>query len=60
HTRLTTAATTFLGLPPLPLLGNIPQCKHFSQAVRQHHLASTAFPNSPAITALQTLAKKLA
>ncbi|MCA3244622.1 MAG: AAA family ATPase [Alphaproteobacteria bacterium] len=59
HTRLNAAATGFLQLPPLPLVGKIPSCKFFAQAVRNHELAFKAFPRSTAVAALATLAKTL-
>lgn len=59
HTRLTTAAEKFLGLPPIIQLGHIPSCRQYATAVRQHQLVSIMFPNSPAIQAIQTLAHKI-
>jgi flagellar biosynthesis protein FlhG len=59
HTRLTTAITNFLKLTPPPLVGHIPTCKYWSQAVRNHELTAHTFPHSPAITALRELAPRL-
>lgn len=59
HTRLTTAVEKFLHLPPVPMLGNIPSCKHYATAVRSHQLAATMFPNSPAIAALEEISRNL-
>jgi flagellar biosynthesis protein FlhG len=59
HKRLTTAAEQFLKLPPLPLIGNIPSCKYFSQAVKNHQLAFASFPHSPALQEVRNLSKSL-
>jgi flagellar biosynthesis protein FlhG len=59
HTRLNAAATGFLQLPPLALVGQIPACKYFAQAVKNHELASVVFPHSAAVEALAKLAKQL-
>ncbi len=59
HTRLNTAAAAFLHLPPVPLLGQIPACKYFAQAVKNHELAVAAFPASAALVALAAVAKQL-
>jgi flagellar biosynthesis protein FlhG len=59
HKRLSTAATQFLELPPLPLMGSIPSCKYYSQAIKNHQLAFSAFPHSPALQEIRLLAKSL-
>jgi flagellar biosynthesis protein FlhG len=59
HTRLNAAATGFLQLPPLALVGQIPGCKYYAQAVKNHELASAVFPQSAAVEALAKLAKQL-
>lgn len=59
HQRLTTATETFLKLPPLPLLGIIPACKQYATAVRQHQLVAVAYPNAPAVAAVEELLTKL-
>lgn len=57
HTRLTTAAEKFLQLPPLPLLGVIPADKLYSTAVKSQQIAALSYPQSTAVTAIETLAK---
>lgn len=57
HTKLTQAAQNFLKLPPLPFLASIPSDKNWSQAIRLHQLASTAFPSTASVEAIQSLAK---
>ncbi|MBI1308827.1 MAG: AAA family ATPase [Proteobacteria bacterium] len=59
HTRLTTAMEKFLHLPPLPYLGNIPHDRLYATAVKSHLLAVTAFPNCPAVTALDAISRNL-
>lgn len=59
HQRLSAAATNFLQLPPLPLLGIIPLDRAYTQAIRHHHLAAISAPHSPAIMALATILAKL-
>jgi flagellar biosynthesis protein FlhG len=59
HKRLGTAATEFLKLPPLPMLGHIPSCKYYSQSIKNHQLAFAAFPHSPALQQVRVLAKAL-
>lgn len=59
HKRLSTAATQFLKLPALPMLGHIPSCKYYSSAVKNHQLAAQAFASSPALLQLRALAKNL-
>lgn len=59
HKRLTTAAEQFLKIQPLPLMGSIPSCKYYSQAIKNHQLAFAAFPHSPALQEVRNLAKAL-
>ena len=59
HQRLEVAGKNFLKLPPLPLLGQVPNCKQFGTAVRQHALAAVRFPNSPAVAALADIVPQL-
>ncbi len=57
HTRLAKAVEGFLQLPPPPLVGQVPQCKYWSQAVRSHQLVAQVFPKSPGVEALSSLAR---
>lgn len=59
HTRLSTAAENFLKLPPLPLLGIIPQDKLYSTAVRSQHIAALSYPQSTAVEAIEALLPQL-
>jgi flagellar biosynthesis protein FlhG len=59
HTRLNAACQHFLQLAPLPLMGHIPTCKAYAQAVRAHQLPAVAAPHSPALAALNTIGTQL-
>ncbi len=59
QTRLNSAVQGFLQLQPLPLLGSLPSCKYYAQAVRNHALVSVEFPHSPAVVAIRELAANL-
>lgn len=59
HTRLSTATENFLKLPPLPLLGIIPQDKLYSTAVRSQAIAALTYPQSTAVEAIESLLPKL-
>lgn len=59
HTRLNAAATGFLKLAPLPMLGHIPLCRQFSSAVRLHKLAAIAYPDAPSVAAIAAITKQL-
>lgn len=60
HTRLNAAAQNFLSLPTIPLLGNVPSDRLYATAVKQQQQAAIAFPQAPAIKALQAVAAQLA
>ena len=59
HTRLSTAAEKFLGLPPLPLLGYVPADRLYTAAVRAQQIAALTYPQSTAVAAIETLATNL-
>lgn len=55
HARLTTAAEKFLSLAPLPFLGHVPMDRLYATAIKAHHIAALAFPQSPSVQAIATL-----
>ncbi len=60
HAKLSTAAQKFLQLPPLPHIATIPADRNYANAVKLQSLAAVAAPHGAAMSALETLADKLA
>jgi flagellar biosynthesis protein FlhG len=55
HRKIATAMESFLHLPAPKLLGAIPTDRLYATAVKTHQLAAAAFPQCPAVLALQQL-----